>query len=61
MLIPSLIAFSVILILLVFLIQYVRSTLNLISNFTFPKIYLFVYLCALEICPVLIMIKALNL
>jgi hypothetical protein len=60
-LIPYLLVVSVILISIVFLIQYLRSTLNIISNFSFPKVYLFIYLCALEICPVLILIKALSL
>jgi hypothetical protein len=60
-LIPYLLDVSVVLLCIIFLIQYLRSTLNIISNFTFPKIYLFIYLCALEICPVLIIIKALSL
>ncbi|MES2429170.1 MAG: DUF4271 domain-containing protein, partial [Bacteroidota bacterium] len=30
-------------------------------NFRFHKFYLFIYLCALEICPILILIKALNI
>ena len=60
-LIYSLLVFSVILIISLFLVQYLRSTLNIVSEFRFPKIYLFVYLCALEISPILILIKALNL
>ncbi|EHQ28074.1 DUF4271 domain-containing protein [Mucilaginibacter paludis] len=58
---PYLLTVSVVLIFIVFAIQYLRSSLSIISNFTFPKIYLFIYLCALEICPVLILVKALNL
>ncbi len=60
-LIPYLLLISLVLILLIFAIQYLRSTLNIISHFSFHKIYLFIYLCALEICPILIIIKALNL
>jgi len=56
-----LLRFSLITIGVIILIQYARSILNIISNFQFHKIYLFIYLCALEICPVLIIIKALNL
>ena len=40
--------------------QYLRTALSIVSNFRFQKIYLFIYLCALEICPILILIKALN-
>jgi hypothetical protein len=59
-LMPYLLEVSIGLIVIVVLIQYGRSILNIISNFTFHKIYLFIYLCALEICPVLILIKALS-
>ncbi|RYE31202.1 MAG: DUF4271 domain-containing protein, partial [Sphingobacteriaceae bacterium] len=31
------------------------------SVYRFSKVYLFIYLCALEFCPVLILIKALKL
>jgi hypothetical protein len=58
---PYLLLFSVCLIALIFAIQYLRSTINIISKFRFHKIYLFIYLCALEICPILILIKALDL
>lgn len=44
----------------IFIWQYLRSSINIISNFRFHKFYLFIYLCALEICPVLVLIKALN-
>ena len=45
---------------IIFVWQYLRKSLNIISDFRFHKFYLFIYLCALEICPVLILIKALN-
>ncbi|QQL50069.1 DUF4271 domain-containing protein [Mucilaginibacter ginkgonis] len=45
----------------IFIWQYLRSSLNIISTFRFPKLYLFIYLCALEICPILVLIKALNI
>ncbi len=60
-LLPWLLRFSLLLLSLIFIIQYLRSTINIISNFRFHKIYLFIYLCALEICPILIMIKALDI
>jgi len=59
--IPFLKFFTVIAISIVFAWQYLRNSVNIISNFRFHKFYLFIYLCALEICPVLILIKALNI
>ena len=41
--------------------QYLRGSVGIISNILFYKFYLIVYLCALEICPILILIKALNI
>ena len=59
--IPLLLTFSLALTVLIILWQYLRNSMNIISDFRFHKFYLFVYLCALEICPVLIIIKALNI
>jgi len=58
---PFILATAVILIIIIFVWQYLRSSVGIISNFRFHKFYLFIYLCALEICPVLILIKALNI
>ena len=41
--------------------QYLRGSVEIISSILFYKFYLIVYLCALEICPILILIKALNI
>ncbi len=59
--IPYLLICTVVLIAVVFAWQYLRNSVNIISNFRFHKFYLFIYLCALEICPILILIKALNI
>ena len=59
--IPYLLATALILIVVIFVWIYLRSSMSIISNFRFHKFYLFVYLCALEICPILILIKVLNL
>jgi hypothetical protein len=59
--IPVLLIFTVGSIAIIFAVQYLRNSINVISNFRFHKFYLFIYLCALEICPVLILIKALNI
>jgi len=58
--IPLLLNFTLGLTGVIFLWQYVRNSLKIISDFRFHKFYLFVYLCALEFCPVLVLIKALN-
>ena len=52
---------ALVLAVVIFIWQYLRSSVNIISNFRFHKFYLFIYLCALEICPILILIKALNI
>lgn len=59
--IPVLLTVTLIIIIVIFIWQYIRSSVNIISTFRFHKFYLFTYLCALEICPVLILIKALNI
>jgi len=60
-LIPYISAIALVLIVIIFMWQYLRSSVNIISSIVFHKFYLFVYLCALEICPILILIKALNI
>jgi hypothetical protein len=60
-LIPYILGIALILIVIIFVWQYLRSSVNIISSILFHKFYLFVYLCALEICPILILIKALNI
>lgn len=60
-LIPYILGIALVLIVIIFIWQYLRSSVNIISNILFHKFYLFVYLCALEICPILILIKALNI
>ncbi|WP_165852100.1 DUF4271 domain-containing protein [Mucilaginibacter terrenus] len=59
--IPYLLSVTLLLSVIIFVWQYLRSSVGIISNFQFHKFYLFVYLCALEICPILILIKALDI
>ncbi len=59
--IPYLLGVAVFLIVVIITWLYLRSSVNIISNIRFHKFYLIVYLCALEICPILILIKALNI
>jgi len=51
---------SLILLVFIYFFQFLRAITNILSNYKFPLIYLFIYLCALEICPLLILIKALR-
>jgi hypothetical protein len=58
---PYLLVVALLLVAVIFIWIYLRSSVNIISNFRFHKFYLFIYLCALEICPILILVKVLNL
>jgi hypothetical protein len=57
---PVYIYISLVLIAAIFFFQFLRAATNILSGYRFPKIYLIFYLCALEICPLLILIKALR-
>ncbi|WP_170227748.1 DUF4271 domain-containing protein [Mucilaginibacter frigoritolerans] len=59
--IPLLLNCTIIVVAIIFIWQYLRNSVSIISNFRFHKFYLFIYLCALEICPILILIKSLNI
>ena len=59
--IRPLLVFTLVSIAAIFAWQYLRKGVSIISDFRLHKFYLFIYLCALEICPVLILIKALNI
>ncbi len=58
---PLLLLVFGLLLLIVLFWQYIRSSINILTVYRFSKVYLFIYLCALEFCPVLILIKALKL
>ncbi|WP_276359112.1 DUF4271 domain-containing protein [Daejeonella sp. H1SJ63] len=45
---------------IIFIIQFLRAGANILSNYKFPKVYLIIYLCALEFCPLIILFKALG-
>ncbi len=44
----------------IFIVQFLRAGTNILSNHKFPKVYLIIYLCALEFCPLIILFKALG-
>lgn len=46
--------------LLITVIQAIRGAIHVLSHYQFPKFYLFIYFCALEICPLLVLIKVLR-
>lgn len=58
--VPLLLNLTGAIIMVIFAWQYLRNSVGIISNIRFRKFYLFIYLCALEICPVLILIKSLS-
>ncbi|MRX47098.1 DUF4271 domain-containing protein [Pedobacter puniceum] len=45
----------------ILVLQFARVAVQILSNYKLSKFYLFLYLCTFEICPVLIIIKALNI
>ena len=45
---------------LIFVFQFLRVGASVLSNYRFSKTYLIIYLCALEVCPLLILFKALR-
>jgi len=55
------IVISFILAAIIFSFQFIRAGVNILSHHRFSKVYLFLYFCALEICPILILIKAIGL
>lgn len=52
---------SFVLLAVIFAFQFIRAGVNILSHYRLSKIYLFLYFCALEICPILILIKAIGL
>lgn len=44
----------------IFIVQFIRAGTNILSNYKFPKVYLIIYLCALEFCPLIILFKILG-
>ena len=40
--------------------QAIRGAIHVLSHYPFSKLYLFIYSCALEICPMLVLIKVLR-
>lgn len=57
---PYYIYLSFLLLAFIIFFQFARAISNILSGYKFPKLYLILYLCALEICPILVLIKALR-
>lgn len=54
------ISIAIVLLIIIFVFQFIRAGVNILSNYRFSKVYLFLYFCTLEICPILILIKAIG-
>jgi len=46
---------------IIFAFQLLRAGITILSNNKFSRMHLFLYFCALEICPILILIKTIGL
>lgn len=44
----------------IFILQFIRAGVLILSEYRFPIVYLILYICALEICPLAILIKVLR-
>lgn len=51
---------GIVMLVVIFILQFLRAGTNILSNYRFPKVYLIIYLCALEFCPLIILFKALR-
>lgn len=51
---------GIIMLIVIFILQFMRAGVNILSNYRFPKVYLIIYLCALEFCPLIILFKVLR-
>ncbi|GAA4797535.1 hypothetical protein GCM10023231_27630 [Olivibacter ginsenosidimutans] len=54
-------AVSCLFVLLVFVMQFLRASNTVLKSYQFSKFYLFIYLCTLEVGPILILIKLLGI
>src|SRR5690606_35048337 len=43
-----------------FVFRFIKTATNVLTNHRFSKFYLFIYLCCLEIAPILILVKVLG-
>ncbi len=51
---------AIVLLSIIFTFQLIRAGINILSQYRFSKVYLFLYFCTLEICPILILIRAIG-
>lgn len=51
---------GIVMILGIFVVQFLRAGAKILTNYKFPKVYLIIYLCALEFCPLIILFKVLG-
>ena len=53
-------AVAIVLVAIIFIFQFIRAAINILSHYRFSKVYLILYFCTLEICPILILIKTIG-
>jgi hypothetical protein len=51
---------GIVMILGIFVFQFLRAGAKILTNYKFPKVYLIIYLCAFEFCPLVILLKLLG-
>ncbi|WP_262248327.1 DUF4271 domain-containing protein [Parapedobacter soli] len=51
---------ALVVVLCLFVFRFGKTARNLLTNYPFSKFYLFMYLCCLEIAPILILVKVLG-
>ena len=57
----SVLLISVVILALIYFSTFLRAYVTVLSKHSFSKTYLFLYICAFELCPLIVFIKALNI
>ena len=52
---------SVAILAIMYLTTFIRVYITILTKHSFSKIYLFLYICAFELCPLIVLIRALNI
>lgn len=58
--VDSFIIFGVLILAIIFFVQFLRAGTSIFKTYSLSKFYLFLYLCTLEIGPILILVKVLG-
>jgi len=52
---------SIALIVTIYIVRFLRMLIIIVNTHAFSKTYIFLYVCAFELCPIIILTKALNI